>query len=245
MVVGPDEVTVTPRMVGGEADPGRRPSTGLQGSRIAWLVAVAAIVIVALLVLALQGGGSAATAPGAATPPPLGAGSAGVSTTTGTSDGASGASALTDPSGATGPTSPTGPTTAATVTRVVDGDTVIVDIGGRSFRLRYIGMDTPESVKPDTPVEPFAKDAAAANRRLVDGQPVILEQDVSETDQYDRLLRDVWVKRNGALVLVGFELVREGLANVTTYPPDVKYVDELLAAQAQARAQSLGIWSTP
>ncbi len=142
------------------------------------------------------------------------------------------------------PLAPTGATTPATVTRVVDGDTIIVDIDGKPYRVRYIGMDTPESVKPDTPVEPLAEEAAAANHALVDGRPVLLERDVSETDRYDRLLRNVWVERDGVLVMVGLELVREGYAQVSTFPPDVRYVDELLAAQAQARADGVGLWAS-
>ncbi len=138
---------------------------------------------------------------------------------------------------------PTGPVTKAKVTRVVDGDTIIVAFGGSTSRVRYIGMDTPESVKPDTPVQPMAEEAAAANRALVDGRQVLLERDVSDTDRYGRLLRDVWVERDGALVLVGLELVRRGYAQVATFPPDVKYVDELLAAQRHARDAGLGLWA--
>jgi micrococcal nuclease len=97
-------------------------------------------------------------------------------------------------------------------------------------------------VKPNTPVQPMALEAAAANRSLVDGRSVILEKDVSEVDQYGRLLRDVWVERGGSLVLVGLELVRTGFAQVATYPPDVKYVTELLAAQRDARRAGAGLW---
>ena len=104
-------------------------------------------------------------------------------------------------------------------------------------------MDTPESVKPDTPVEPMAKEASAANSKLVAGRSVVLERDVSETDRFGRLLRNVWVEHDGTLVMAGLELVREGLAQVTTFPPDVKYVDDLLAAQAAARDDGLGLWA--
>ncbi len=138
---------------------------------------------------------------------------------------------------------PTGPTSDGTVTRIIDGDTIIVAIGGTDFHVRYIGMDTPESVKPNTPIEFMAKQATAANAALVEGKPVILERDVSETDRYDRLLRDVWVERDGTLVLVGLELVRTGYAQVTTFPPDVKYVELLLAAQETARGSELGLWA--
>ena len=138
--------------------------------------------------------------------------------------------------------SPTGATTTGRVTKVIDGDTIIVSIGGKPYHVRYIGMDTPEDVKPNTPVQFMSKEAAAANAALVAGRTVTLERDVSETDRYGRLLRDVWVDRGGHLVLVGLELVRTGFAHVTTYPPDVKYVDELLAAERSARSAEIGLW---
>ena len=144
---------------------------------------------------------------------------------------------------------PTGPTETATVVRVVDGDTIIVRLNGRDERIRYIGMNTPESVKPDSPVEPFGKEAAAENRRLVAGRTVTLERDVSDRDQYRRLLRHVWLPPDqapgGQWLLVGLELVRLGYAQAYTYPPDVKYADLILAAQRAARDFCLGLWRSP
>lgn len=137
---------------------------------------------------------------------------------------------------------PTGPTTVAAVDRVVDGDTIVVRIGRDSERVRYIGMDTPETVRPGTPVQWMGPEASAANKRLVNGQTVTLEKDVSERDQYGRLLRDVWMKTSGRWTLVNLELVLDGFAQVTTYPPDVKYVDALLAAQHAARDSDAGLW---
>ena len=126
--------------------------------------------------------------------------------------------------------------------RVVDGDTVIVREGSGTERLRYIGMDTPETVKPGTPIEWMGPEASAANKALVDGRTVVLEKDVSERDRYGRLLRDVWLRDGDRWVLVGLQLVLDGYAQVTTFPPDVKYVDALLAAQRYAMAQSKGLW---
>lgn len=140
---------------------------------------------------------------------------------------------------------PTGPTVEAHVVRVIDGDTIVVEFGGAEYHLRYIGMDTPESVKPGSPVEWMALAASAANEALVAGKSVLLEKDVSEVDQFDRLLRNVWVERGGTLVLVGLELVKGGFAHVTTYPPDVKYVDLLLKAQGEARTAAVGLWAEP
>ncbi len=160
--------------------------------------------------------------------------------TAGLSSAASGASSIA-PAGF----SPTGPTQAAEVVRVVDGDTIVVAISGVQYTLRYIGMDTPETVKPDTPVQWMGPEATAANKRLVEGQHVVLEKDVSETDRYGRLLRYVWLYESGEWILVNLELVREGYAQVSTFPPDVKYVDAYLAAQREARDASLGLWGTP
>jgi len=129
------------------------------------------------------------------------------------------------------------------VVRVVDGDTIIVAIGGRSVRVRYIGMDTPETVKPGSPVERFGPEASAANRRLVEGQTVVLERDVSEVDQFNRLLRYVWLQQGATWRLVNFELVAQGYARVATYPPDVKYVTHFLAAERDARAANRGLWA--
>ncbi len=140
---------------------------------------------------------------------------------------------------------PTGPTQRATVIRVVDGDTIVVEIDGVQARLRYIGMNTPESNASDADLRALADAATEANRALVDGRDVVLERDVSETDRYDRLLRNVWVQdQHGRLVMVGLELVRTGFAQVSTYPPDVKYVDRLRAAQDEARAAGVGLWAS-
>src|SRR5689334_3076842 len=84
---------------------------------------------------------------------------------------------------------PTGPTETVDVVRIVDGDTIVVSLAGKDVKVRYIGMDTPEDVKPESPVEPMSREAAAANTRLVGGQTVVMEKDISETDQYGRLLR--------------------------------------------------------
>jgi micrococcal nuclease len=140
---------------------------------------------------------------------------------------------------------PIGPTERATVLRVVDGDTIVVDRGRGSERVRYIGVDTPETVKPGSPVEWMGKEASAANRALVEGRDVILERDVSEVDRFGRLLRYVWVAEGTGLLLVNLELVRLGFAQVVTYPPDVRYVDLYLDAQRAARDAGLGLWGEP
>lgn len=137
---------------------------------------------------------------------------------------------------------PSGPTQTAQVVRIVDGDTIVVRLAGQDVHLRYIGMDTPETVKPGSPVEWMGPEASAANASLVDGRTVVLEKDVSELDRYGRLLRYVWLVDGDRWTLVDLELVRRGFAQVETDPPDVKYADLFVAAQRAARAAGIGLW---
>ena len=127
----------------------------------------------------------------------------------------------------------------AQVVYVVDGDTFEVEIDGQEYRVRYIGIDAPETVKPDTPVEWMGPEAKAANKALVAGKIVYLEKDVSNVDKYGRLLRYVFLADG---TFVNGELVRQGYAQAITYPPDVKYQDRLRVLQREARAAGLGLW---
>ena len=138
---------------------------------------------------------------------------------------------------------PTGATTVATVDRVVDGDTIIVTVDDTEYRVRYAGIDAPELVSLDAPVEYMGREAAAANRDLVSSASVILERDEPDTDDHGQLLRNVWVDRDGALVMVGMELVRHGLAKLDVDPTTVKYGAELADAEAAARATAVGMWA--
>jgi micrococcal nuclease len=124
------------------------------------------------------------------------------------------------------------------VTRVVDGDTAVMTLDGRETRVRFIGIDTPESVAPDQPVECFGKEASAYTTSRIEGRTVRLEFDVERTDQYDRTLAYVWIGDE----LFNETLLAEGYALVTTYPPNVKYVDRFVAAQRDAREAGRGLW---
>jgi micrococcal nuclease len=128
----------------------------------------------------------------------------------------------------------------AKVARIVDGDTIEVDLasGGRAT-LRYIGMDTPETVAPGEPVGCYGKEASERNKNLVDGKTVFLEKDVSEADRFGRLLRYVYLEDGR---MVNQILVHEGYAQVATFPPDVKYQQTFLDEQRQARDASRGLW---
>jgi len=125
------------------------------------------------------------------------------------------------------------PTDTYRVTEVIDGDTIVIE-GGQ--RVRYIGVDAPEL---GPPAGPLAAEAWQANRSLVEGKEVRLEKDVSETDQYGRLLR--YVHAEGTFV--NAELVRQGWALSRAYPPDTKYQEYLDKMEAMARRAGRGIWA--
>lgn len=126
------------------------------------------------------------------------------------------------------------------VTKVVDGDTIVVN--GEST-VRFIGIDTPETVDPRRPVGCFGKEASSETKSLLSGKEVILQKDVSETDKYKRLLRYVFLPLpDGRILFVNDYLVREGFAKVLTYPPDVKYNEEFRQAEREAKENSAGLW---
>ena len=104
--------------------------------------------------------------------------------------------------------------------------------------MRLIGIDTPESVKPGSPVECFGREASALMKRLVEGRRVRLERDVEERDRFGRLLAYV---HRGEL-FVNAEMVRRGYATVATFPPNVRHVDTFLRLQREARADGRGLW---
>lgn len=128
----------------------------------------------------------------------------------------------------------------ARVLRVIDGDTIEVQLNGQAERVRYILVNTPETNHPTKGREPFGEEAKAANRELVANQTVYLEKDVSERDQYGRLLRYVYVGE----LMINEELLRQGLAQVSTFPPDVKYVDRFLDVQRAAQESGAGMWAS-
>ena len=138
---------------------------------------------------------------------------------------------------------PAGETTFATVTKVVDGDTIKVDIAGTEYSLRYIGVDSPEPDSTDPEIKRIADAATAANSRMIEGREVYLEREVSDQDRFGRLLRDVWlVDSGGSYVLISIELVRAGYAQTATFPPDVRYLAQLTAAQKMAQVDKVGLW---
>lgn len=128
----------------------------------------------------------------------------------------------------------------AEVERVVDGDTIIAEVDGDRERVRYIGIDTPEFPSGGVP-EPFAQQASDRNEELLADGAVCLESDISNRDRFDRLLRYVWLEDG---TLVNEVLLREGLATIVTFPPDVKYHESRYEpAQDEAREARRGLWA--
>jgi micrococcal nuclease len=140
---------------------------------------------------------------------------------------------------------PTGPVSAR-VTHVVDGDTIDVRMPtGDEESVRYIGIDTPETVKPDTPVQCGGPQAHEANERLVGERTVSLRFDAERRDVYGRLLAYVYLPaaRPGAHALfVNAELVRRGLARTLTIPPNDSFAPLFARLAAAAGAAGRGLW---
>ena len=124
----------------------------------------------------------------------------------------------------------------AHVERVVDGDTILL-AGG--WRVRYIGMDTPEMRGENNNPEPYALEACQVNAALVEGRSVRLVRDASDTDRYGRLLRYVYAGET----FVNAELVRQGLAYAFPLPPDTQYSSLFENLERDARKKKLGMWA--
>ena len=129
----------------------------------------------------------------------------------------------------------------AEITRVVDGDTVRVAIGGGEERVRLIGIDTPETHGQGGLRECFGTEAS---RRLTEllppGTPVRLVRDVEARDRYDRLLAYVYRAADG--LFVNLAMAREGYATTLTYPPNVAHAEEFVSAVRAARQARRGLW---
>jgi endonuclease YncB( thermonuclease family) len=131
------------------------------------------------------------------------------------------------------------------LSRVVDGDTAdFVLSDGTVDRVRFILIDTPETVDPSRPDGCFGQEASDFTSWLLSlGGGLYLERDVSERDQFGRLLRYVWLDLGGGEVyLVNEALARSGYAALSTFPPDVKYVEQIQAAQEFAQRHQRGLW---
>lgn len=130
----------------------------------------------------------------------------------------------------------------ATVKTVIDGDTIVVRIGGRDENVRLLGIDTPETHKPDTGVECFGPEASDRLAALLpQGTTVRLVRDVEARDRYGRLLAYVYRDSDGLFIDV--TMVSEGYAGTLPIPPNLAHRGELDAAAAAAQTARRGLWS--
>jgi micrococcal nuclease len=145
-----------------------------------------------------------------------------------------------------GGVTPTAHAVTAKVVRVIDGDTIEVSIGGEDEDVRYIGIDTPETVKPDTPVQCYGPQGSAENHRLVEGRTVRLVFDRERRDTYGRLLAYVFLPPGGPGEgrgrFVNAALVRGGYARTLTIPPNTAHAGEFSRLQARAGREGKGLW---
>ncbi|MDH4143684.1 MAG: thermonuclease family protein [Acidimicrobiia bacterium] len=129
----------------------------------------------------------------------------------------------------------------ATLQRVVDGDTVVIDIAGDEETVRLIGIDTPETHKPNTPVECFGPEATEALRELIpEGTALLVSRDTESRDVYGRLLAYVFRAEDG--LFVNLEIAERGYADVLVIPPNTTFAAQFRAAVARASGQGLGLW---
>ena len=151
--------------------------------------------------------------------------------------------ARSDRDGGSAPPPATGAhtTLASTVERVVDGDTLVADVGGHADRVRLIGIDTPETVSPTKPVQCYGKQASDHLKALLPrGTPIVLVTDADTRDVYGRLLAYVYRPHDG--LFVNLELARDGYASLLTYPPNVTHEPQFATAVGQARQHRVGLW---
>jgi micrococcal nuclease len=136
--------------------------------------------------------------------------------------------------------------TGLRVIRVVDGDTLHVELGGREVTVRMIGMNTPETVKENTPVECFGPEASDYAKHTLTGQTVTLEFDASQgrTDRYGRTLAYVWLELpGGQLSFVNLDEVSQGYARERQYgPTPYAWKSTFRAAADTARSSGAGLW---
>lgn len=131
----------------------------------------------------------------------------------------------------------TGDDTWVRVTRIVDGDTFEIE-GGK--KVRYIGINAPESVHPRRSAQCFGTEASHFNQGLIEGKRVRMQKDISEMDRYGRLLRFVYLEDG---TFVNEQLVREGYAFASAYPPDTAQSEFFTQAETSARMEQRGLWS--
>jgi micrococcal nuclease len=128
----------------------------------------------------------------------------------------------------------------AKVQRVSDGDTFVATVKGRRERIRVIGVDTPESVSPNQPDEPYGEEASDFAKHHLDGETVRLAGDAEPRDRYGRMLAYVWLEDG---TFWNALLVAEGYAQQLTVPPNVTYERLFRRLVSEARREDRGLWA--
>lgn len=123
-------------------------------------------------------------------------------------------------------------------TRVVDGDTIVVEIDGKQEKVRLIGVDTPETVHPNKPVQYFGKEASEFTKRTVEGKRVMLEYDWQKRDKYGRLLAYVYLEDG---TFLNAEILKQGYGFAYTKYP-FKYLEDFRKYEREARDNNRGLW---
>lgn len=132
---------------------------------------------------------------------------------------------------------------AATIERVVDGDTVVVQLDGASERVRMLNIDTPESVKPNADVECLGPEASIFLTDILPaGTPITLQYDVERRDRYDRLLAAIFTSDG---VFVNAQVAAAGYADVVVFGANDRFEPDIREAVEAARASGLGLWAVP
>ena len=130
----------------------------------------------------------------------------------------------------------------ATMVSVVDGDTIDVDINGHRERVRLIGIDTPETKKPNTPVQCYGPEATKLTKSLLPPDtPLHLERDVVARDVFGRLLAYVYIAGDGEFV--NMTIISKGFARPLTIPPNSAHANEFIGAAQRAQADNIGLWA--
>ena len=139
-----------------------------------------------------------------------------------------------------------------TVTRVVDGDTAVINVDGQDRRVRLLGVDTPETVHPKKPVQYYGKEASNFTKKELTGKTVWLQTDVSPLDRYNRMLAYVWLEEPSKADLededaikakmYNAKLLLEGYAQVMTIQPNSRYSEIFVRFQGEARENNKGLW---
>ncbi len=136
------------------------------------------------------------------------------------------------------------------VARVVDGDTAVITVDGQERRVRFLGVDTPETVHPNKPVQYYGKEASSFTKNSLTGRRVWLEYDSSPTDRYNRHLAYIWLNKPATIDeqtirrdMFNARLLLDGYARTMIIKPNTRYAKLFGAFQDEAKSSRKGLWA--